>query len=63
MDDACRACRTLGQHRSTRRKAPQGRQDEARLMDDNTERARKQDRHGDRQVTALPNPAGRCVSD
>ncbi|OWU68035.1 transposase, partial [Phaeobacter sp. 22II1-1F12B] len=29
-----RACRTLGQHRSTQRKVPQGRVDEQRLTDD-----------------------------
>ena len=45
-----RACRTLGQHRSTQRKAPQGRQDEALLTEDIIELARDYGRYGYRMV-------------
>jgi transposase InsO family protein len=57
-----RACRTLGQHRSTQRKPPRGRDDEARLTDDIIELTRKYGRYGYRQVTALLNEAGWCVN-
>ena len=57
-----RACRTLGQHRSTQRKRPHGRDDEARLTEDVVELARKYGRYGYRQVTALLNEAGWCVN-
>ena len=53
-----RACRTLGQHRSTQRKVPQGRVDEARLTDDIIELADKYGRYGYRMVTGLLNKAG-----
>ncbi len=41
-----RACRTLGQHRSTQRKVPQGRADEQLLTDDIIELADKYGRYG-----------------
>ena len=53
-----RACRTLGQHRSTQRKVPQGRADEERLTDDIIELADKYGRYGYRMVTGLLNNAG-----
>ena len=53
-----RACRTLVQHRSTQRKAPQGRTDEERLTDDIIEMADQYGRYGYRMVTGLRNNAG-----
>ncbi len=53
-----RACRTLGQHRSTQRKAPQGRADEQRLTNDIIELADQYGRYGYRMVTGLLNNAG-----
>jgi transposase InsO family protein len=53
-----RACRTLGQHRSTQRKVPQGRPDEAQLTADIIELARQYGRYGYRPITALLNQAG-----
>lgn len=52
-----RACRTLGQHRSTQRKVP-GRVDEERLTDDIIELADQCGRYGYRMVTGLLNNAG-----
>jgi len=52
------ACRTLGQHRSTQRKVPQGRPDEERLTQDIIELARQYGRYGYRPVTALLNQSG-----
>ena len=52
------ACRTLGQHRSTQRKVPQGRADEERLTDDIIELADQYGRYGYRMVTGLLNNAG-----
>ena len=57
-----RACRTLGQHRSTQRKVPQGKADEARLTDDIIELADQYGRYGYRMVTGLLNSAGWCVN-
>jgi transposase InsO family protein len=57
-----RACRTLGQHRSTQRKVPQGRTDEQRLTDDIIELADQYGRYGYRMVTGLLNNAGWCVN-
>ena len=57
-----RACRTLGHHRSTQRKVPQGRADEERLTDDIIELADKYGRYGYRMVTGLLNTAGWCVN-
>ncbi len=53
-----RACRTLGQHRSTQRKVPHGRADEQRLTDDIIELAGQYGRYGYRMVTGLLNNAG-----
>ena len=53
-----RACRTLGQHRSTQRKVPLGRADEARLTEDIIELARAYGRYGYRRITALLQTAG-----
>ena len=57
-----RACRTLGQHRSTQRKAPRGRADEQRLTDDIIELADQYGRYGYRMVAGLLNNAGWCVN-
>ena len=53
-----RASRTLGPHRSTQRKVPQGRADEERLTDDIIELADKYGRYGYRMVAGLLNNAG-----
>ena len=53
-----RACRALGQHRSTQRKVPQGRADEERLTDDIIELTAQYGRYGYRMVTGLLNNAG-----
>ena len=53
-----RACRTLGQHRSTQRKVPLGRSDEEQLTDDIIELARQYGRYGYRMVTGLLNNTG-----
>jgi putative transposase len=53
-----RACRTLGQHRSTQRKVPCGALDEERLTDDIVELARTYGRYGYRMITGLLNNAG-----
>ncbi len=53
-----RACRTLGQHRSTQRQVPQGQADEERLTDDIIELADHYGRYGYRMVTGLLSNAG-----
>jgi len=53
----------LGQHRSTQRKAPKGREDEARLTSDTIELARQYGRYGYRKIAALLRSAGWLVSD
>ena len=53
-----RACRTLGQHRSTQRKVPRDRKDEAQLTEDIIEYARQYGRYGYRMVTGLLNNSG-----
>ncbi len=53
-----RACRTLGQHRSTQRQYPSGPADEASLTANIIELARTYGRYGYRRVTALLNQAG-----
>ena len=58
MTDERRACRTLGQHRSSQRKIPQGRSDEERLTADIIELARQYGRYGYRRITALLNQSG-----
>lgn len=58
-----RACAALGQHRSTQRKAPRGRADEAQLTADIIALARAYGRYGCyRRITALLNEAGWDVS-
>ena len=58
-----RACRTLGQHRSTQRKIPRGRDDEAALTADIVELARQYGRYGYRRINALLRHAGWRVND
>lgn len=53
-----RACRVLGQHRSTQRKLPRGRADEERLIADMIELARQFGRYGYRRIAALLRDAG-----
>ncbi len=48
-----RVCRVLGQHRSTQRHIPRGREDEERLVDDVIELAIQYGRYGYRRVVAL----------
>ena len=57
-----RACRALGQHRSTQRRPPAGRADEARLTEDVIELARQYGRYGYRRITALLRDAGWAVN-
>ena len=57
-----RACAALGQHRSTRRRAPRGRDDEERLTADIIELARLYGRYGYRKVAALLREAGWLVN-
>ena len=52
------ACRVLGQHRSTQRKAPTAPDDEAALSADIVELARRYGRYGYRRITALLRAAG-----
>jgi len=58
-----RACAVLGQHRSTQRTAPKGREDEERLTADIIALARQYGRYGYRKVTALLRDAGWLVND
>jgi putative transposase len=58
-----RACTALGQHRSTQRKVPRGREDTERLTADVIELARQYGRYGYRKVAALLRRAGWSVSD
>ena len=58
-----RACAALGQHRSTQRKTPQGRDDEERLTADIIELARQYGRYGYRKIAALLRDAGWLVND
>src|SRR5919107_4059998 len=48
-----RACAALGQHRSTQRKVPRGREDEERLTADIVELAREYGRYRYRKIAAL----------
>ncbi|GJE53407.1 hypothetical protein GOFOIKOB_6486 [Methylobacterium tardum] len=57
-----RACRALGQHRSTQRKVPRGRDDEAALTADLVELARRYGRYGYRKIGALLKAAGWLVN-
>lgn len=58
-----RACRVLGQHRSTQRHVPRGRDDEERLVADMIELARQYGRYGYRRIAALLRNAGWQVND
>src|SRR5215212_6184504 len=58
-----RACRALGQHRSTQRKAPRGQEDEEQLTADLVELARQYGRYGYRKISALLRDAGWLVND
>jgi putative transposase len=58
-----RACAALGQHRSTQRKVPRGRDDEQRLTADIIELARHYGRYGYRKVAALLRQAGWTIND
>ena len=58
-----RACATLGQHRSTHRKAPTGRDDEDRLTADIIELARQYGRYSYRKIAALLRHSGWLVND
>jgi putative transposase len=58
-----RACRALGQHRSTQRKVPRGREDEEQLRADLIELARQYGRYGYRKISALLRDAGWLVND
>ncbi len=58
-----RACAALGQHRSTQRKIPHGRDDEERLTADLIELARQYGRYGYRKIAELLRLAGWLVND
>jgi hypothetical protein len=59
-----RACAALGQHRSTQRKTPRGRDDEAALIADIVELARQYGRYGYRKIAELlRTTAGWVVND
>ena len=57
------ACRVLGQHRSTQRHVPRGREDEERLVADMVELARQYGRYGYRRIAALLRDAGWHIND
>ena len=56
------ACRVLGQHRSTQRKSPKGRPDDAALTADIVALATEYGRYGYRRITALLRAAGWAVN-
>ena len=56
------ACRVLGQHRSTQRKSPKGRADDAALTADIVALATEYGRYGYRRITALLRAAGWAVN-
>ena len=59
-----RVCRVLGQHRSTQRRVPRGRDDEERLTADIIELARQYGRYGYRKIAELlRSTAGWIVND
>ena len=58
-----RACAALGQHRSTQRKVPRGREDEERLTADTIALARQYGRYGYRKIAGLLGQAGWIVND
>jgi len=57
-----RACRVLGQHRSTQRKVPRGRADEAALTAEIVAFATRYGRYGYRRVAAMLRDAGWAVN-
>jgi transposase InsO family protein len=58
-----RACAALGQHRSTQRKVPRGRDDEERLTADIIALARQYGRYGYRKIAALLRQRAGSVND
>src|SRR6202043_2990794 len=58
-----RACAALGQHRSTQRKIPRGREDDERLTADSVGLARRYGRYGYRKGAELVRRAGWLVND
>ena len=56
------ACRVLGQHRSTQRKSPSGRADDAALTADIIALATEYGRYGYRRITAMLRAAGWAVN-
>ncbi len=58
-----RACRVLGQHRTTQRRVARGRKDEDLLVADMIELARQYGRYGYRRIAALLRQAGWQVND
>jgi putative transposase len=58
-----RACAALGQHRSTQRKIPRGREDEERLTADIVALARQYGRYGYRKIAAFRRRAGWLVNE
>ena len=58
-----RACRVLGQHRSTQRHIPRGWEDEGRLVADMIELARQYGCYSYRRIAALLRQAGWRVND
>ena len=58
-----RTCAALGQHRSTQRKTPRGRDDEEALTTDLVELAHQYGRYGYRKISALLRDAGWVVND
>jgi putative transposase len=59
-----RLCRVLGQHRSTQRRIPRGREDEERLTADIVELARQYGRYGYRKIAELlRSTAGWVIND
>ena len=56
------ACRVLGQHRSTQRKTPKGRADDAALTADIVALATEYGRYGYRRITAMLQAAGWAVN-
>src|SRR4051794_5354782 len=58
-----RACAALGQHRSTQRKVPRGRDDEERLSADIVELARQYGRYGYRKIAELLRRVGWLIND
>src|ERR1700752_2631422 len=58
-----RACAALGQHRSTQRKVPRGREDEERLTADTIALPRQYGAYDYRKIAELMEQAGWLVND